>query len=82
MGSTEDKHILKFQRLQNKVLRTIHDVPKLTPTRDLHMAFRTSYVYDYVTKICKYQAEVVQNLDNVNIRNTRQRETDTGNLKG
>jgi hypothetical protein len=39
-----DIHLMKLQRLQNKVLRTIGNLPRRTPVRDLHMAF----------KICTY----------------------------
>jgi hypothetical protein len=42
-----NSHFLKLQRLQNKVLRTIGNLPKRTPTRDLHVAFKIPYVYDF-----------------------------------
>jgi hypothetical protein len=62
-----DSYLLKLQRLQNKVLRT-------TPTRDLHMAFKISYSYYFVTKLCREQATVILNHERVNIRNTGQGE--------
>jgi hypothetical protein len=40
-------HLLKLQRLQNKVLRTIGNFPWCTSVRDLHMAFKLQYIYDY-----------------------------------
>jgi hypothetical protein len=43
-----DNNLLKLQRLQNKVLRTIGNFPKRTPVRDLHMAFKLPYIYDYI----------------------------------
>jgi hypothetical protein len=52
-GFEADKHLLKLQRLQNKVLRTIGHFPKRTPARDLHMAFKRPCVYDYITKLCR-----------------------------
>jgi hypothetical protein len=52
---------LKLQRLQNKVLRTIGNFPRCTPVLDLHKAFNLPYVYDYTTKLCRQQAEVIQN---------------------
>jgi hypothetical protein len=58
-----------LQRLQNKVLRTIGNYPKHTPVRDLHMDFQIPFVYDYITKLCKQQAEVIQNYANENVRN-------------
>jgi hypothetical protein len=41
-----DTHLLKLQRMQNKVLRTIGKFPMRTPVRELHMAFRVPYIYD------------------------------------
>ncbi|PNF22596.1 hypothetical protein B7P43_G12673 [Cryptotermes secundus] len=69
-----DTHLVKLQRLQNKVLRTIGNFPRRTPVRDLHMAFKIPYVYDYITKLCRQQAEVIQNHDNENVRNIGQGE--------
>jgi hypothetical protein len=34
-----DTYLLKLQRLQNKVLRTIGHFPRRTPVRELHVAF-------------------------------------------
>jgi hypothetical protein len=42
-----DSHLLKLQRLQNKVLRTIGNFPRHTPVRDLHMAFKLPHLRDY-----------------------------------
>jgi hypothetical protein len=55
----------KLQHLQNKVLRTIGNVPRRTSVRDLHMAFKIPYVYDYITKLCRQQAEVIENVHNI-----------------
>jgi hypothetical protein len=67
-----DSHLVKLQRLQNKVIQTIGNLPRNTPIRDLHMAFIILYVYDYITKLCTQQAEVIQNHDNENVRNIGQ----------
>jgi hypothetical protein len=56
-----DTHLLELQRLQNKVLRTIGKFPRRTPVRDLHLAFQIPVVYNYITKLCRQQAEVIQN---------------------
>jgi hypothetical protein len=69
-----DTHLLKLQRLQNKVLHTIRNFPRCTLVRDLHMAFNLLYVYDYVTKLCRQQAEVIQNHENENVRTMGQGE--------
>jgi hypothetical protein len=63
-----ETHLLKLQRLQNKALCTIGKLPRRTPVRDLHMAFQIPYVYDYVTKSCRQQTEVIQNPENENVR--------------
>jgi hypothetical protein len=34
----------------------------------MHVAFLITYVYDYITKLCKKQAEVIQNDENENVR--------------
>jgi len=41
-----DSHLLKLQRLQNKVLRTTGNFSRHSPRRDLHLAFKIRYVYD------------------------------------
>jgi hypothetical protein len=61
-------------RLQGRVLRTTANFPRPTSVRDLHVAFEISYVYDYRTKLCRQQAEVIQNHDNENGRNIGQGE--------
>jgi hypothetical protein len=67
-----DSHLLKLQRLQNKVLRTIGNFPRRTPVRDLRMVFNLPYVYDYITKLCRKQAEIIQNHENANVCNIEQ----------
>jgi hypothetical protein len=69
-----DSYLLKLQLLQNIVLRTICNFPRRTPTRDLHMAFKSPYLYDFVTKLCSEQATVILNHENVDIRNISQGE--------
>jgi hypothetical protein len=32
---------------------------QLQPLRELHVAFKIPYVYDYITKLCRTQAEVI-----------------------
>jgi hypothetical protein len=59
-----DTYLLKLQRMQNKVLRTIGTFPRRTPVRDFHTAFNFPYVYDYITKLCRQRAEVIQNHGN------------------
>jgi hypothetical protein len=73
---------MKLQRLQNKVLRTICNYPRRTPVRDLHLAFQIPFVYDYIIKLCRQQAEVIKNHDNENVRTIGQGDPDRGNIKG
>jgi hypothetical protein len=60
-------HLLKLQRMQNKVLRTTGNFPRRTSVHDLHEAFRIPHVYDYITKSFRQQAEVIQNHGNDNV---------------
>jgi hypothetical protein len=71
--SVAEYHQLKLQRLQNKVLRTIG--MRRTSVRDKHTAFHKPYVYDYITKSCRQQAEVIQNHENENVRYIGQGDT-------
>jgi hypothetical protein len=66
-----DNHLLKLQRLKNKIIRSIGNFPRRTPVRDLHTALKLPYIYiyDYITKLCRQQAEVIQNIENANVRN-------------
>jgi hypothetical protein len=54
--------------LQNKVHRTIGNFPRRTSVRDIHESFQIPYVYDYIAKSCRQQAEVIQNHENENVR--------------
>jgi hypothetical protein len=42
----EDAHLLKLQRLQNRVLCAIGNLDRWTPVHELHVAFKIPYVYD------------------------------------
>jgi hypothetical protein len=55
-----DTHLLKLQRLQNKFLLTIGQISRWTPACDLHMVINLPYAHDYVTKLCRQQAEMIQ----------------------
>jgi hypothetical protein len=69
-----DAHLMKFQHLQNKVLRIIGKFPRSTLIRDMHMHFQILYVNDYITKLCRQQAQVIQNHENIHVRNIGQGE--------
>jgi hypothetical protein len=63
-----DTRLSKLQRLLNKVLRTSGKFPRCTRGRELHSAFQVPYMYDYVTKLRRQKAEVIQNHENENVR--------------
>jgi hypothetical protein len=43
--------------------------------RDIYVPFHVPYVCDYVTKLCRRQAEIIHNIANENVRNIGQGET-------
>jgi hypothetical protein len=45
-----DSHLVKMERLQNRVFRTIGNLPRCTPIRDFirRSKFRMYLVYDYI----------------------------------
>jgi hypothetical protein len=53
-----DTQLLNLQRLQNEAFLTICKFPNFTPVRELLMAFKVPYIYDYLMKLCRQQAEV------------------------
>jgi hypothetical protein len=63
-----DTHLMKLQRLQNKVLHATGNLDRRTPARDLHLAVKIPYVYDYISTLCRRQAEVILNHENPNVR--------------
>jgi hypothetical protein len=69
-----DTHLLKLQRQQNKVVRTIGNFPRCTPVRDLHTAFHLPYMYDYTIKLCRRQREVIKNHEKEHVRGIGQGE--------
>jgi hypothetical protein len=51
-----------------KVFCTVGNFPRRTPVRDLHTTFNIPYVSDYITKLCRQIAEVIQNHENELVR--------------
>jgi hypothetical protein len=75
-----DTHMLKLQRLQSKVIRTIYKCPRNTPIRDLPKAFQILCVNDLwpnyagnkhnsfiITEICIFEIldKAKPNIENV-----------------
>jgi hypothetical protein len=69
-----DAHLFKLQRLQNRVLRAIGNLDRHTLVREMHVAFKIPYVYNYTTKLCRTQAEVILNHRNPILRGIGQEE--------
>jgi hypothetical protein len=62
-----DVHLLKLQRLQNRVLRAAGNLDRRTLVREMQVALKIPYVYDYITKLCRTQSEVIPNHVNSNV---------------
>jgi hypothetical protein len=60
------------ERYKDIILRTTGNLPRCTLVRDMHVTFQIPYVYDYVTKLCRRQAEIIHNHENENVRNIGQ----------
>jgi hypothetical protein len=73
---------MKLQRPQSRVLRTVGNLDRRTPVRDLHLAFKIPYVCDYVTKLCRRQAEVILNHENPNYMQLDKDKAGLGSTKG
>jgi hypothetical protein len=69
-----DTYLLKLQCLQNKVLHTTGNFPRCMSVCDLHTTFNLPYVYNYITKLCRKQTEVIRNHENEHVRGTGQGE--------
>jgi hypothetical protein len=62
-------HLMKLQRVQNRILRVIGDFARRTQIQNMHRELQIPYVYDFITKNCKKQAEIIYNHDNENVSN-------------
>jgi hypothetical protein len=69
-GFAADTHLLKLQRLKNKALSSTGNFRRRTPTdsRFAH-GFQSPEICDYITKLCRKQAEVIHNHETTNVRN-------------
>jgi hypothetical protein len=47
----------------------------------MHMAFQAPYIYYYIMKLCRQQAEVIQNHENANVRDIGKGEARHGKYK-
>jgi hypothetical protein len=59
--------MLNLYGLQNRVYLAISNFERYTQIRNLYVAFKISYAYDYINKLCKQQVEVIPNYQNTNV---------------
>jgi hypothetical protein len=76
-----DAHLLKPQRLQNRVLRAIGNFERRTPVREMHVVLKIAFVHDYILKLCRKHAEIIQNHRNQNVRAIGQEEAMHGGIR-
>jgi hypothetical protein len=76
-----ETHLFILQCLKNKVLCTTGSLPRRISVCDMHVAFQIPYVYDYITKLCRRQAEIIHKHKIENVRNIGQGETPHRKLK-
>jgi hypothetical protein len=69
----EDSHLFE-SAAPTKVLSTIGNLHRRTPTRELYVAFKIPYIHDFFKRLCRHQVEIKQNHANVNVRNIGQSE--------
>jgi hypothetical protein len=62
-----DAQLFKLQHLQNRVFCTLGKLDRCTPVCELHMDFKIPYMYEYITKLGRTQAEVILNPVNPNL---------------
>jgi hypothetical protein len=74
MGVCADTDLLKHQHPQNRVPHAIGNLDKCTHVYKLQVAFKIPYVYDYICKLCRTQAEVILNNVYPNVHSTGQGE--------
>jgi hypothetical protein len=65
-----ETNLLKLQRVRKKVLRSTGNFPRPIWFWDMHVAFLVPHVYDYITKVCRRQADIIHNHENENVHNT------------
>jgi len=80
MGVREDTDLLKLQSLQNNVIRIVGNIPRSTRTCELYVAYNTTYKYNYITTLCKRQAEVKKKSRKCKYSQHRPRRSDTQKL--
>jgi hypothetical protein len=77
-----DAHLLKLQRLENRVLHAIENLDRCSSVLELHVVYNIPYAYDNITKLCSTQAELILNHINPNACDTGQGQPGVGSVRG
>jgi hypothetical protein len=77
-----DAQLLKRQRMQNLVLRSIDNFVRRTSVREMYKALKIHYIYDSITKLRRKQAEVIRNRLNPNVLATGKKRPCIGSMIG
>jgi hypothetical protein len=76
-----DVCLLKLQPLQITFLRAIRNFGRRTLVREMHLIFKTCYVYDYITQLCRTQVNVFLNHRNAVLRSIGQEDAMRRSIK-
>jgi hypothetical protein len=68
----EEQFVTNFMRFEISMVTSPGNPGRCTPVHELQVAFKISYVYDYITKLCRTQAELILNHVNTNVHGTEQ----------
>jgi hypothetical protein len=63
---------VKIAATAKQVHRTIGNFPRHIAVCKLHKAFNIPYIYNYITKLCRQQAEILQMHGKANVRSIGQ----------
>jgi hypothetical protein len=77
-----DTHLLKLQCLQNRVLCAVSNLDRRILVRKLCVALKIHCAFYYITKLCRKQAEVIQNHLNPLYRKLNKEKPCTGSKRG
>jgi hypothetical protein len=77
-----ETRLSKLQQVPNRVLHTIGNFPRHTLIVDMHVALQVPYIYNYITKLCRRQAEINHNNENENVHNIGKDKTTHRKYKG
>jgi hypothetical protein len=70
--------------MQKKILLTTGNLPRGTPTRDLHMMFEIPHLHSYyfIKKLCREQATVILNIKTLIFKSFAEAKFNVERIKG